>query len=311
MHPHAPASHDFSGSSAKASLSSEESSDEWPTGDAPCLSAPAASTAPAATTAFAGAAAGAAVSPDEAAGATAFADVPIGSTPFAGTATDAAAFSDEASDSTAFADDAADAATFADAATGSTTGAVTFAGATADATPFEGVVADTGATTATGFPQFMQNLASRGSFAPHFVQYMLVALRLDFTSSRARIVSPDTIRKHAQQQHSGARAYTIFFYPLYSPFQGDTPFDYSFTHRNNRPKKRGNHVLQPLWSRKQERGSVLSQIAETHLNANAHIQTAPPRHLSRKSAASKGRQSVAQLSSRVPGSRCAASKKLQ
>ncbi len=85
----------------------------------------------------------------------------IGSTPFAGTATDAAAFSDEAADSAAFADDAADAATFADAATGSTTGAVTFAGATADATPFEGVVADTGATTATGFPQFMQNLASR------------------------------------------------------------------------------------------------------------------------------------------------------
>lgn len=219
--PHAPASHDFSGSSAKAALSSEEPSDEWPTGDAPCLSAPAASAAPAATTAFAGAAAGAAVSPDEAAGATAFADVPIGSTPFAGTATDAAAFSDEAADSAAFADDAADAAAFADAATGSTTGAVTFAGATADATPFEGVVADTGATTATGFPQFMQNLASRGSFAPHFVQYMLVALRLDFTSSRARIVSP--IRQETAQNNIRRACLHDFFTRFYSPFSERQP----------------------------------------------------------------------------------------
>ena len=213
--PNAPAPHDFSGSSAKAALSSEESSDEWPTGDAPCLSAPAASAAPAATTAFAGAAAGAAVSPDEAAGATAFADVPIGSTPYA------AAFSDEASEKAAFADDAAAAATFADAATGSTTGAVTFAGATADATPFEGVVADTGATTATGFPQFMQNLASRGSFAPHFVQYMLVALRLDFTSSRARIVSP--IRQETAQNNIRRACLHDFFYPLLFPFSGRQP----------------------------------------------------------------------------------------
>lgn len=212
--PNAPAPHDFSGSSAKAALSSEKPSDEWPTGDAPCLSAPAASAASAATTAFAGAAAGAAASPDEAAGATAFADVPIGSTPFAGTATDAAAFSDEAADSAAFADDAAD------AATGSTTGAVTFAGATADATPFEGVVADTGATTATGFPQFMQNLASRGSFAPHFVQYMLVALRLDFTSSRARIVSP--IRQETAQNNIRRACLHDFFTRFYSPFQGDS-----------------------------------------------------------------------------------------
>ena len=144
----------------------------------------------------------------------------IGSTPFAGTATDAAAFSDEAADSAAFADDAADAATFADAATGSTTGAVTFAGATADATPFEGVVADTGATTATGFPQFMQNLASRGSFVPHFVQYMLVALRLDFTSSRARIVSP--IRQETAQNNIRRVPATIFC-PLLFPFSGRQP----------------------------------------------------------------------------------------
>lgn len=133
---------------------------------------------------------------------------------------DAAAFSDEAADSAAFADDAADAATFADAANGSTTGAVTFAGATADATPFEGVVADTGATTATGFPQFMQNLASRGSFAPHFVQYMLVALRLDFTSSRARIVSP--IRQETAQNNIRRACLHDFFTRFYSPFQGDS-----------------------------------------------------------------------------------------
>ena len=217
--PHAPASHDFSGSSAKAALSSEEPSDEWPTGDAPCLSAPAASAAPAATTAFAGAAAGAAVSPDEAAGATAFADVPIGSTPFAG-GNGRSSLLGRSGDSAAFADDAADAATFADAATGSTTGAVTFAGATADATPFEGVAADTGATTATGFPQFMQNLASRGSFAPHFVQYMLVALRLDFTSSRARIVSP--IRQETAQNNIRRACLHDFFTRFYSPFQSDS-----------------------------------------------------------------------------------------
>ena len=227
---HVPASHDFSGSSAKAALSDEGSLNEeslcresrraepfceeafegWPLGEAPCLPTSAASDANVDTTAFA----------DGAAGATAFADVPIGSTPFAGTATDAAGFSDEAADSAAFADDAADAATFADAATGSTTGAVTFAGATADAMPFEGVVADTGATTATGFPQFMQNLASRGSFAPHFVQYMLVALRLDFTSSRARIVSP--IRQETAQNNIRRACLHDFFTRFYSPFQGDS-----------------------------------------------------------------------------------------
>lgn len=156
--PNAPAPHDFSGSSAKAALSDEgslngeslckeprraesfceEPFDEASLDETPFLPESAVSDANVDTTAFADGAAGAAASSNEAAGETAFADVPIGST----------------------------------------TGAVTFAGATADATPFEGVVADTGATTATGFPQFMQNLASRGSFAPHFVQYMLVILCL-------------------------------------------------------------------------------------------------------------------------------------
>lgn len=127
-----PASHDFSGSSTKAALSSEESLNEeslckepklaepfceeafegWPLGEAPYLPASATSDANAGTTVFAGAAAGAAASLDAAAGLTAFAGAPVGPT--------------------------------------------TFAGAIAD----------------TGFPQFMQNFASRGSFAPHFVQYM-------------------------------------------------------------------------------------------------------------------------------------------
>ena len=169
--PNAPAPHDFSGSSAKASLSDEGSLNEeslckepklaepfceeafegWSLGEAPCLPASAASDANAGTTAFADAAAGAAASLDAAAGLTAFA----------------------------------------------------------------------GAIAATGFPQFVQNLASRGSFVPHFVQYMLVALRLDFTSSRARIVSP--IRQETAQNNIRRACLHDFFYPLLFPFSGRQP----------------------------------------------------------------------------------------
>ena len=44
--------------------------------------------------------------------------------------------------------------------------ATAFADTAFDSTAFADTIAD------TGFPQFMQNLASWGSFAPHFVQYM-------------------------------------------------------------------------------------------------------------------------------------------
>ncbi len=106
----------------------------WPFGEAPCLPASAASDANAGTTVFAGAAAGAAVSLDAAADAAAFAGAP----------------------------------SFAGAAVGSTTfvGTAAFAGDAFSSTAFADTIAD------TGFPQFMQNFASRGSFAPHFVQYM-------------------------------------------------------------------------------------------------------------------------------------------
>lgn len=140
--PNAPAPHDFSGSSAKASLSDEgslneeslckeprraesfceEPFDEASLDETSFLPESAASDANVDTTAFADGAAGAAASSNEAAGAA------VGSTTFVGTA----AFAGEAFSSTAFAD----------------------------------IIAD------TGFPQFMQNFASRGSFAPHFVQYM-------------------------------------------------------------------------------------------------------------------------------------------
>lgn len=143
-----PASHDFSGSSAKAALSDdgslneeslckesklaepfcEEAFEGWPLGETPCLPASAASDANAGTAVFAGAAAGAAASLDAAA--------------------DAKTPSDEA------------------------TGLTAFAGAPVGSTTFAGTIA------ATGFPQFMQNFASRGSFAPHFVQYMPVILCL-------------------------------------------------------------------------------------------------------------------------------------
>lgn len=147
--PNAPAPHDFSGSSAKAALSSEESLckeprraesfceepfDEASLDETSFLPESAASDANVDTTAFADGAAGAAASSNEAAGAAAFAGAP------------------------SFADAPVDSGTFAGAAVGSTT--------------FVGAIA------ATGFPQFMQNLASRGSFAPHFVQYMPVILCL-------------------------------------------------------------------------------------------------------------------------------------
>lgn len=173
---HAPASHDFSGSSTKAALSDEGSPNEepfckepklaepfceetfegWSLGEAPCFPASAASDANADTTVFAGAAAGAAAFLDAAAGLTAFADAPVGSTTFAG------------------------------------------------------------AIAATGFPQFMQNLASRGSFAPHFVQYMPVILCLIRFFSLG-IVSLGASGAYPMPYY--ARMPPRFFYPIYSPFQ--------------------------------------------------------------------------------------------
>ena len=189
---HVPASHDFSGSSTKAALSSEESLneeslcreprraesfceepfDEASLDETSFLPESAASDANVETTAFADGAAGAAASSNEAAGAAAFAGAP------------------------SFADAPVDSGTFAGAAVGSTT--------------FEGAIA------ATGFPQFMQNLASRGSFAPHFVQYMPVILCLIRFFSLG-IVSPDASGT-CQRPHY-ARMPPRFFYPIYSPFQ--------------------------------------------------------------------------------------------
>lgn len=183
--PNAPASHDFSGSSAKAALSDEGSLNEeslckesklaepfceeafegWPLGEAPCLPASATSDANAGTTVFAGAAAGAAASLDAAA--------------------DAKTPSDEATGLTAFA--------------GAPVGSTTFAGAIAT----------------TGFPQFVQNLASRGSFVPHFVQYMPDP-PFGFASF-ARYCKPWRIRR--MQRPHYARMPPRFFYPIYSPFQ--------------------------------------------------------------------------------------------
>ena len=171
-----PASHDFSGSSTKAALSSEESLNEeslckepklaepfceeafegWSLGEAPCLPASAASDANAGTTVFAGAAAGAAASLDAATGLTAFAGAPVDSTTFAG------------------------------------------------------------AIATTGFPQFVQNLASRGSFVPHFVQYMPAILCLIRFFSLG-IVSPGASGT-CQRPHY-ARMPSRFFYPIYSLFQ--------------------------------------------------------------------------------------------
>lgn len=210
--PHAPASHDFSGSSAKASLSDEGSLNEeslcrepklaepfceeafegWPLGEAPCLPASAASDANAGTTVFADATAGAAASLDAAAGLAAFASAPVGPTTFAG------------------------------------------------------------AIAATGFPQFMQNLASRGSFAPHFVQYMPVILCLIRFFSLG-IVSPDA---SDTCQRPPMRACLHDFFTRFIPLFRNTPFDYSCIVETIPNEKRG-HVLQPLRNRKREHSEVL------------------------------------------------------
>lgn len=89
-------------------------------------------------------------------------------TAFVDEAAGAAASSDETEGAASFADAAAGTVVFADTPAGSTTfvGTATFAGEAFSSTAFADTIA------ATGFPQFMQNLASRGSFAPHFVQYM-------------------------------------------------------------------------------------------------------------------------------------------
>lgn len=218
--PHAPASHDFSGSSAKAALSDEGSLNEeslckesklaeafceetfegWPLGAIPWP--PAASVG----------------KPDVAA----FGDTTVGSTTFAGTAAETAAFSNESAGSSAFTDAVADTSTFADAATssgetadvvapsGETAGSTAFAGASIGSTTFAGTIA------ATGFPQFTQNLAPQGSFAPHFVQYMPVVLCLIRFFS-FDIVNPDALGT-CQRPHY-ARMPPRFFYPIYSPFQ--------------------------------------------------------------------------------------------
>lgn len=72
------------------------------------------------------------------------------------------------------------------------------------------------AIAATGFPQFMQNLASRGSFAPHFVQYMPVILCLIRFFSLG-IVSLGASGAYPMPYY--ARMPPRFFYPIYSPFQ--------------------------------------------------------------------------------------------
>ena len=242
--PHAPASHDFSGPSAKAVLSSEESLNEeslcrepklaepfceeafegWPLGEAPCLPTSAASDANAGTTVFAGGAAGAAASSNEAAGTAAFAGAP------------------------SFADAPVGSGTFAGAAVGSTTfvGTAAFAGEAFSSTAFAGAIA------ATSFPQFMQNLASRGSFAPHFVQYMPVILYLIRFFSLA-IVSPDA---SGTCQRPPMRASLHDFFTRFIPLFRNTPFDYSCIVETIPNEKRG-HVLQPLRNRKREHSEVL------------------------------------------------------
>ena len=118
----------------------------------------------------------------------------------------ASAASDANAGKTVFADATAGAAASLDAAAG----LAAFAGAPVDPTTFAGAIA------ATGFPQFMQNLASRGSFAPHFVQYMPVILCLIRFFSLG-IVSPNASGT-CQRSHY-ARMPSRFFYPIYSPFQ--------------------------------------------------------------------------------------------
>ena len=175
-----PASHDFSGSSTKAALSDEGSLNEESLCREPRHAEPFCEEA--------------------------FEGWSLGEAP----CLPASAASDANAGTTIFAGAAAGAAASLDAATGLTA----FAGAPVDPTTFAGAIAT------TGFPQFMQNLASRGSFAPHFVQYMLVALRLDFTSSRARIVS--LIRQETAQNNIRRACLHDFFTRFYSPFQGDS-----------------------------------------------------------------------------------------
>ena len=140
--PNAPAPHDFSGSSAKAALSDEGSLNEESLCKEPKLAEPFCEEA------FEGWSLGeapclpASAASDANAGTTAFADAAAGAAAPLDAAADAKTPSDEAAELTAF------------------------AGAPVDSKTFAGAIA------ATGFPQFMQNLASRGSFAPHFVQYM-------------------------------------------------------------------------------------------------------------------------------------------
>ena len=68
---------------------------------------------------------------------------------------------------------------------------------------------------------------------------------------------PDTPGNRTKQHQ--ARVPTRFFLPAFIPLFRATAFDYSFTIEIT-PKETGNHVLQPLWSRKQERSSVLSKL---------------------------------------------------
>ncbi len=164
----------------------------------------------------------------------------LGSLPASGTAAGAAAFPDAAVDAAAFAGRGA--------AVGSTTfvGTAAFAGDAFSSTAFADTIA------ATGFPQFMQNLASRGSFAPHFVQYMPVILCLIRFFSLG-IVSPDA---SGTCQRPPMRVCLHDLFTRFTPLFRNTPFDYSCIVETIPNEKRG-HVLQPLRNRKREHSEVL------------------------------------------------------
>ena len=132
----------------------------------------------------------------------------------------ASAASDANAGTTIFAGAAAGAAASLDAATGLTA----FAGAPVD-------------------PTFRAIHACRPSLGFHF-----------FSRPYCK---PDTTGNRTKQHQ--ARVPTRFFLPAFIPLFRATAFDYSFTIEIT-PKETGNHVLQPLWSRKQERGSVLSKL---------------------------------------------------
>lgn len=129
---------------------------------------------------------------------------------------------------------------------GRSCGAAAFAGAPVDSTTFAGAIAT------TGFPQFVQNLASRGSFAPHFVQYMPVILYLIRFFSLG-IVSPDA---SGTCQRPPMRVCLHDFFTRFIPLFRNTPFDYSCIVETIPNEKRG-HVLQPLRNRKREHSEVL------------------------------------------------------